>query len=55
MALALSSISMLMYLNTPQTPALVVISVVIYNAFFGYSWGPVPWLVISSSLYDCQH
>jgi len=44
MTLALSSISMLMYINTPQTPALVVISVVIYNAFFGYSWGPVPWL-----------
>lgn len=52
MTLALSSISMLMYINTPQTPTLVVISVVIYNAFFGYSWGPVPWLVILCSLYD---
>jgi len=44
MVLALSSISLLMYINIPQTPTLVVISVVVYNAFFGYSWGPVPWL-----------
>ena len=55
MALALASISMLMYINTLQTPALVVISVVIYNAAFGYSWGPVPWLVLSGSLYDDKH
>ena len=55
MALALSSISMLMYINTPQTPALVVISVIIYNAFFGYSWGPVPWLVILDGLCDDNH
>lgn len=44
MVLALSAISGLMYINIPQTPGLVVVSVVIYNAFFGYSWGPVPWL-----------
>ncbi|KAI5800318.1 general substrate transporter, partial [Peziza echinospora] len=44
MAVSLSAISGFMYLNTQQTPSLVVISVVVYNAFFGYSWGPVPWL-----------
>lgn len=51
MVLALSSISGLMYINTPQTPALVVVSVVVYNAFFGYSWGPVPWSVHSYHAY----
>lgn len=35
MVLALSAISGLMYMNIPQTPGLVVVSVVIYNAFFG--------------------
>ncbi|KAF8468378.1 general substrate transporter [Kalaharituber pfeilii] len=44
MVVALSAISGFMYLNTPRTPGLVVISVIIYNAFFGYSWGPIPWL-----------
>jgi hypothetical protein len=33
-----------MYLDIPQTPTLVVVFVVIFNAFFGYSWGPIPWL-----------
>ena len=44
MAFALSSISYFMYLDIPQTPTLVVVFVVIFNAFFGYSWGPIPWL-----------
>ncbi|KAK7948274.1 uncharacterized protein PG986_009160 [Apiospora aurea] len=26
------------------TPTLVVVFVMIYNAAFGYSWGPIPWL-----------
>lgn len=44
MCLALSSISYFMYIDVHFTPRMVVIFVIIYNAFFGYSWGPVPWL-----------
>ncbi|KAK4240249.1 hypothetical protein C8A03DRAFT_31635 [Achaetomium macrosporum] len=44
MVTSLSLISYVLYLNIPSTPKLVVILVVIYNAAFGYSWGPVPWL-----------
>lgn len=44
MAVALSSISYFMYLKLGITPKLVVLLVVIYNAAFGYSWGPIPWL-----------
>ncbi|KAK3304227.1 uncharacterized protein B0T15DRAFT_485937 [Chaetomium strumarium] len=44
MVTSLSLISYVLYLNIPSTPKLVVILVMIYNAAFGYSWGPVPWL-----------
>lgn len=44
MAGALSLISYFMYLKLSMTPRLVVLFVVIYNAAFGYSWGPIPWL-----------
>ncbi len=44
MGISLCAISYFMFLNIKQTPFLVVIFVMIYNAFFGYSWGPVPWL-----------
>ncbi|CUS11497.1 unnamed protein product [Tuber aestivum] len=44
MSLALSAISYFIYIDVHYTPRMVVIFVVIYNAFFGYSWGPVPWL-----------
>ncbi|KJA25760.1 hypothetical protein HYPSUDRAFT_37230 [Hypholoma sublateritium FD-334 SS-4] len=33
-----------MYVDVPQTPNAVVICVIIFNAAFGYSWGPIPWL-----------
>jgi sugar transport protein len=33
-----------MFLNLDSTPTLVVVFVMIYNAAFGYSWGPIPWL-----------
>jgi hypothetical protein len=33
-----------MYLNISFTPNAVVICVIIFNAAFGYSWGPLPWL-----------
>ncbi|AEO71409.1 uncharacterized protein THITE_2123732 [Thermothielavioides terrestris NRRL 8126] len=44
MVAALSLISYVLYLDIPSSPKLMVILVVIYNAAFGYSWGPVPWL-----------
>lgn len=44
MVLSLSAISYFLYLELDATPTLVVIFVMIYNAAFGYSWGPIPWL-----------
>lgn len=44
MAISLSLISYFMYLKVHYTPTLVVIFVIIFNAFHGYSWGPIPWL-----------
>lgn len=44
MGISLSLISYFMYLAVPYTPQAVVGLVIIYNAFFGYSWGPIPWL-----------
>lgn len=44
MTLALCSMSYFLYLDIQLTPTLVVASVMIYNAAFGYSWGPIPWL-----------
>ncbi|KAH8145787.1 uncharacterized protein LAJ45_10264 [Morchella importuna] len=44
MCLSLSAISYFIYIDVHYTPRMVVIFVIIYNAFFGYSWGPVPWL-----------
>lgn len=44
MAISLSAISYFIYLRTSWTANLVVIFVMIYNAAFGASWGPIPWL-----------
>ncbi|KAI5927953.1 sugar transporter STL1 [Camillea tinctor] len=44
MAISLSMVSYFIYLDIKLTPTLVVIFVMIYNAAFGYSWGPIPWL-----------
>ncbi|MBW0490340.1 hypothetical protein O181_030055 [Austropuccinia psidii MF-1] len=44
MAIALSLMGWFLYLDTTYTPLAVVICVLVYNSFFGYSWGPVPWL-----------
>ncbi|KAH8820468.1 MFS sugar transporter-like protein [Xylogone sp. PMI_703] len=44
MTLSLSAISYFLYLDIHLTPAMVVLFVMIYNAAFGYSWGPIPWL-----------
>jgi len=44
MMISLSTISYFIYLQASWTPNLVVIFVMIYNAAFGASWGPIPWL-----------
>lgn len=44
MAVSLSLISYFLFLDILMTPTLVVVFVMIYNAAFGYSWGPIPWL-----------
>lgn len=44
MTISLSLISYFIFLDIKATPTLVVIFVMIYNAAFGYSWGPIPWL-----------
>ncbi|KAF8627104.1 hypothetical protein AX15_004544 [Amanita polypyramis BW_CC] len=44
MGLALCATGYWMYLNVSFTPNAVVLCVIIFNAAFGYSWGPLPWL-----------
>ncbi|KAL5600979.1 hypothetical protein BROUX41_005812 [Berkeleyomyces rouxiae] len=44
MAISLAAISYFIHLDTSWTPSMVVLFVMIYNAAFGYSWGPIPWL-----------
>lgn len=44
MALSLGATGWWMYIDVPQTANAVVVCVVIFNAAFGYSWGPLPWL-----------
>lgn len=44
MCVSLLLISWSLYMDLSATPLLVVIFVIIYNAFHGYSWGPIPWL-----------
>ena len=44
MIISLSLISYFIFIDIRATPTLVVVFVVIYNAAFGASWGPIPWL-----------
>lgn len=44
MIISLSAISYFIYIDIKATPTLVVLFVMIYNAAFGFSWGPIPWL-----------
>jgi len=44
MAVSLSVIAYFLFLDVRLTPNIVVIGVIIYNAGFGFSWGPIPWL-----------
>ena len=44
MIISLSAISYFIFVDIHYTPVLTVIFVMIYNAAFGASWGPIPWL-----------
>jgi len=44
MIISLSMISYFIFIDIAYTPTLVVVFVMIYNASFGASWGPIPWL-----------
>lgn len=43
-SLALFATGGFMYLNKDYTANAVVVCVILFNAAFGYSWGPIPWL-----------
>lgn len=44
MIISLAAISYFIFIDIHLTPTLVVLFVMIYNAAFGASWGPIPWL-----------
>ncbi|KAI0361296.1 general substrate transporter [Trametes cingulata] len=44
MALSLGLTGWWMYIDVPETPRAVVFCVIIFNAAFGYSWGPIPYV-----------
>jgi len=44
MAISLGLTGWWMYIDVPETPRAVVVCVIVFNAAFGYSWGPLPWL-----------
>lgn len=50
MGLSLASIAYFLRSERADTPTYVVIFVIIFNAFHGYSWGPIPWLYPSEIL-----
>lgn len=45
MATSLLLIALVMYLNRSYTPSMVALLVIIYNAAFGFSWGPIGFLI----------
>ncbi|CUA70517.1 Sugar transport protein 4 [Rhizoctonia solani] len=44
MAVALTATGWFMYVDQIYTPNAVVVCVIVFNAAFGFSWGPIPWL-----------
>ncbi|CUM65269.1 uncharacterized protein PRCAT00002902001 [Priceomyces carsonii] len=44
MGIPLLLIAYSLHLNNKHTPGIVVVCVIVTNAAFGYSWGPIPWL-----------
>lgn len=45
MGTCLLAIALVMYLDFAATPSLVAVLVIVYNASFGYSWGPLGFLI----------
>lgn len=45
MGFCLVSIAFVLFLDKPLTPLLVAFLVIVYNAAFGYSWGPIGFLI----------
>lgn len=45
MAVALTALGYFLYLDIALTPNAAIVCVVIFNAAFGASWGPLPWFV----------
>ncbi|GJN94143.1 hypothetical protein Rhopal_007217-T1 [Rhodotorula paludigena] len=45
MAISLGLVGFFLYLDQTYTPLAVVVCVIIYNASFGFSFGPIPWLL----------
>lgn len=45
MAVSLFAIAYLSYLQNRHTPNVVVGFVIVFNAAFGASWGPIPWMM----------
>lgn len=44
MCIALSLTGWFIFLDAAYTPNSVVVCVIIFNAAFGASWGPIPWV-----------
>jgi len=44
MGVSMVLVSYAMFLDIPNTPALVVLFIISANSSFAYSWGPIPWL-----------
>ncbi|KAH8835272.1 hypothetical protein DL96DRAFT_1666119 [Flagelloscypha sp. PMI_526] len=44
MCISLVTCGYWMFIDVAQTASAVVVCVIVYNAAFGYSWGPIPWL-----------
>lgn len=45
MSVSLFSISYSLFLDDIYTPQIVVFFVILFNAAFGASWGPIPWMM----------
>lgn len=45
MGISLFSIAYSLFLNDKYTPQIVVGFVILFNAAFGASWGPIPWMM----------
>ncbi|OWB56341.1 hypothetical protein B5S28_g2241 [[Candida] boidinii] len=54
MGISLYAVAYFSYLKSESTPQLVVLFVIIYNAGFGYSWGPIAWLLVECCPYRAK-